>query len=76
MYFNHPLRDGKFLRALLLALETGFAITRLLFLRKLAVAKTRGPVIVIYPEETCYIQVKPEDVPEIIEKTIKKPMTF
>ncbi|HHU77125.1 MAG TPA: 4Fe-4S binding protein [Firmicutes bacterium] len=31
----------------------------------------RGPVVVIYPEEICYLQVKPEDVPEIIEETIK-----
>ena len=32
----------------------------------------RGPVVVIYPEEICYLQVKPEDVPEIIEQTIKE----
>ncbi|MBU1344671.1 MAG: NADH-quinone oxidoreductase subunit NuoF [Proteobacteria bacterium] len=32
----------------------------------------RGPVVVIYPEEICYLQVKAEDVPEIIEKTIKE----
>jgi NADH-quinone oxidoreductase subunit F len=31
----------------------------------------RGPVVVIYPEEICYLQVKPEDVPEIISETIK-----
>lgn len=31
----------------------------------------RGPVVVIYPEEICYLQVKVEDVPEIIEQTIK-----
>jgi NADH:ubiquinone oxidoreductase subunit F (NADH-binding)/(2Fe-2S) ferredoxin len=31
----------------------------------------RGPVVVIYPEEICYLQVKPEDVPEIISTTIK-----
>lgn len=30
----------------------------------------RGPVVVIYPEEICYLQVTPEDVPEILEKTI------
>ncbi len=30
----------------------------------------RGPVVVIYPEETCYLQVKPEDVSEIITETI------
>ena len=30
----------------------------------------RGPVVVIYPAEICYLQVKPDDVPEIIEKTI------
>jgi len=30
----------------------------------------QGPIVVIYPEEICYIQVKAEDVPEIIEKTI------
>ena len=32
----------------------------------------RGPVLVIYPEEICYLQVKPEDVPEIISETIKE----
>lgn len=32
----------------------------------------RGPVVVVYPEEICYLQVKPEDVPEIIEQTIKE----
>lgn len=32
----------------------------------------RGPVVVIYPEETCYLQVKPEDVSEIISETIMK----
>lgn len=32
----------------------------------------RGPVVVIYPEEICYLQVKPEDVPEIVSKTIKE----
>ncbi len=31
----------------------------------------RGPVVVIYPEEICYLQVKPEDVPEIVSETIK-----
>ena len=32
----------------------------------------RGPVVVIYPEEICYLQVKAEDVPEIIQQTIKE----
>jgi NADH:ubiquinone oxidoreductase subunit F (NADH-binding)/(2Fe-2S) ferredoxin/NAD-dependent dihydropyrimidine dehydrogenase PreA subunit len=31
----------------------------------------RGPVMVIYPEGICYLQVKPEDVPEIVSQTIK-----
>jgi len=31
----------------------------------------RGPVVVIYPEEICYLQVKPEDVHEIVSETIK-----
>ena len=31
----------------------------------------RGPVVVIHPEEICYLQVKAEDVPEIVETTIK-----
>jgi len=26
----------------------------------------QGPVVVIHPEETCYLRVKPEDVPEIV----------
>jgi len=32
----------------------------------------RGPIVVIYPEEICYLQVSPEDVPEIISQTIKE----
>ena len=28
----------------------------------------RGPVVVIYPEEICYLDVKPEDVPEIVSQ--------
>ena len=30
----------------------------------------QGPRVTIYPEETCYFKVKPEDVPEIVSKTI------
>ena len=30
----------------------------------------RGPIVVIYPEEICYLQVQPEDAREIILKTI------
>ncbi|NVM37415.1 MAG: 4Fe-4S binding protein [Candidatus Lokiarchaeota archaeon] len=32
----------------------------------------RGPIVVIYPEELCYLQVKLEDIPEIISTTIKQ----
>jgi len=32
----------------------------------------RGPVVVIYPDEICYLQVTPEDVPEIVSQTIKE----
>jgi len=32
----------------------------------------RGPVVVIYPEEICYLQVKSADVPEIVSQTIKE----
>jgi NADH:ubiquinone oxidoreductase subunit F (NADH-binding)/(2Fe-2S) ferredoxin/Pyruvate/2-oxoacid:ferredoxin oxidoreductase delta subunit len=32
----------------------------------------RGPILVIYPEEICYLQVKPEDVPEIVSQTLKE----
>lgn len=32
----------------------------------------RGPIVVIYPEEICYLQIKPEDVPEIISQTVKE----
>jgi NADH:ubiquinone oxidoreductase subunit F (NADH-binding)/(2Fe-2S) ferredoxin/NAD-dependent dihydropyrimidine dehydrogenase PreA subunit len=32
----------------------------------------RGPVVVIYPEEICYLQVTPKDVPEIVSRTIKE----
>lgn len=31
----------------------------------------KGPIVMIYPKEICYLQVKPEDIPEIVEKTIK-----
>jgi len=31
----------------------------------------RGPIVVIHPEEICYFQIEPEDVPEIISQTIK-----
>ena len=30
----------------------------------------KGPNVVIYPEEICYIEVTPEDVPEIVSQTI------
>ena len=30
----------------------------------------RGPIVVFYPEEICYLGVKVEDVPEIVSKTI------
>ncbi len=30
----------------------------------------KGPMVVIYPEEICYMGVKPEDVPEIVSKTV------
>jgi len=32
----------------------------------------RGPIIVIHPEEICYLQIAPKDVPEIISQTIKE----
>jgi NADH-quinone oxidoreductase subunit F len=31
----------------------------------------QGPVVVIYPEEICYLQVQAKDVPEIVAQTIK-----
>ena len=31
----------------------------------------RGPVIVIYPEEICYLQVQPGDAEEIVSQTIR-----
>ncbi|BBO92973.1 NADH-quinone oxidoreductase subunit NuoF [Desulfosarcina ovata] len=31
----------------------------------------RGPIIVIHPDEICYFQIQPDDVPEIITETIK-----
>jgi NADH-quinone oxidoreductase subunit F len=30
----------------------------------------KGPMIVIYPEEICYVEVLPKDVPEIISQTV------
>ena len=32
----------------------------------------RGPIIVIHPDEICYFQITPDDIPEIISKTIKE----
>ena len=32
----------------------------------------KGPIIVIHPEEICYLQIEPKDVPEIISQTIKE----
>ena len=32
----------------------------------------QGPVVVLHPEGICYLQVKPEDVPEIVSKSIKE----
>ncbi|MDY6958196.1 MAG: NADH-ubiquinone oxidoreductase-F iron-sulfur binding region domain-containing protein [Halobacteriota archaeon] len=31
----------------------------------------KGPIVVIYPKEICYVQVKPEDVESIVSKTVK-----
>lgn len=30
----------------------------------------KGPVVVIYPEEICYLEVSPEDVPKIVHHTV------
>jgi NADH-quinone oxidoreductase subunit F len=30
----------------------------------------KGPIVVIYPEEICYMEVTPEDVPEIVSQTV------
>jgi NADH-quinone oxidoreductase subunit F len=30
----------------------------------------KGPLVVIYPEEICYVEVTPKDVPEIVSKTV------
>ncbi|MDH5707019.1 MAG: (2Fe-2S) ferredoxin domain-containing protein, partial [Candidatus Aminicenantes bacterium] len=30
----------------------------------------KGPMVVIYPEEICYVEVTPKDVPEIISQTV------
>jgi NADH-quinone oxidoreductase subunit F len=32
----------------------------------------RGPVVVVEPEETCYLQVQPRDAAEIVSKTLKQ----
>jgi len=32
----------------------------------------KGPIIVIYPEEICYLLVTPKDIPEIISQTLKE----
>jgi NADH-quinone oxidoreductase subunit F len=30
----------------------------------------RGPIVVIFPEEICYLRVRPEDVPDIVSTTL------
>jgi NADH-quinone oxidoreductase subunit F len=30
----------------------------------------KGPMAVIYPEEICYVEVTPKDVPEIVSQTV------
>ena len=32
----------------------------------------RGPIVVIFPEEICYLSVKAEDIPEIVTETLGK----
>jgi NADH:ubiquinone oxidoreductase subunit F (NADH-binding)/(2Fe-2S) ferredoxin len=32
----------------------------------------QGPIVIIFPEEICYLRVKPEDVPEIVSTTLKE----
>lgn len=32
----------------------------------------RGPLVVIFPEEICYLKIKPEDVPEVVATTLVK----
>jgi len=32
----------------------------------------KGPIVVIYPEEICYLQVKPEDISEVLSETVKE----
>ncbi|MEI6576231.1 MAG: NADH-ubiquinone oxidoreductase-F iron-sulfur binding region domain-containing protein [Bacteroidota bacterium] len=32
----------------------------------------RGPIIVNHPDETTYLQIKPEDIPEIVSQTVKE----
>jgi NADH-quinone oxidoreductase subunit F len=32
----------------------------------------KGPIVVIYPEEICYLQVKPGDIPDIVSRTIRE----
>jgi NADP-reducing hydrogenase subunit HndC len=31
----------------------------------------RGPIVVIHPEEICYLQIAPKDIPEIVSETVK-----
>jgi NADH:ubiquinone oxidoreductase subunit F (NADH-binding)/(2Fe-2S) ferredoxin/Pyruvate/2-oxoacid:ferredoxin oxidoreductase delta subunit len=32
----------------------------------------RGPIIVIHPDEICYLKIEPKDIPEIVSQTIKE----
>ncbi|MFO7773274.1 MAG: NADH-quinone oxidoreductase subunit NuoF [Dehalococcoidia bacterium] len=36
----------------------------------------QGPVVVIFPQEICYVRVKPEDVPEIVSATLARGTTI
>jgi NADH-quinone oxidoreductase subunit F len=31
----------------------------------------RGPIIVVHPEKICYLQITPDDIPEILSRTVK-----
>jgi NADH-quinone oxidoreductase subunit F len=35
----------------------------------------KGPIVIIDPEEICYLRVTPEDIPEIISQTLKEKKT-
>ncbi len=68
------LGAGKVVAALKEEIEKQGLDTKIVDIRKTGCPGfcERGPIVVIYPEETCYLQVQSDDAEEIISQTIVK----